>query len=202
MVWVTVPALPGAGAGTNRITSVDLPPSVAGGRPFTLAIRATPRAATLAYAVQDRFPTNWTVQSISHGGSYDPWNHLIKWGPFYDDGERDLAYTILPPPTAAGTVSFGGLGSFDGFDVVVAGNRTDNLTAGPPAWNLSTVDGTGPRFQLSGVPSTGYVIEASTNLINWQLLESITTDSRGTYSLRPPSPNLSRHRFFRARTGP
>jgi hypothetical protein len=112
-----------------------------------------------------------------------------------------LSYTIVPPLNATGTVSFSGIGSFDGFDMAVSGNRTVHLTqSGNLTWNLATIDATGPLFQLSGAPSTGYVVESSTNLVSWQSLQTVLTGPNGLSTFRPPAPSQSRQRYFRART--
>ena len=47
----------------------------------------------------------WTVLTISHGGNYDANNRKVKWGPFFDAGQRDLAYTAQPSASSKKTRS-------------------------------------------------------------------------------------------------
>jgi hypothetical protein len=201
--WVPASPLPALAfpGSTNRLLSLNLPESVPPGRPLTVTIRVTPRLSTLAYAVQDTIPTDWLVESVSHGGNYDHQTRQIRWGPFLDDGERDLSYTIISPPTAAGSISLNGIGSFDGFDVVFSENRTVFVGFGNrPRWVLATTDANGPSFQLAGAPSAAYRIESSTNLLTWQFFSSVTTGPNGIYSFHPPTAGQAPQRYFRARS--
>ncbi|MFO1499954.1 MAG: hypothetical protein U1G07_16445 [Verrucomicrobiota bacterium] len=186
--------------GTNLITSLNPPTSGSAGRPLTLTFRASPRPSTLAYAVQQTVPTNWTVQSISHGGSLDNVNHLVKWGPFYDNGERELSYTMVPPPGASGQTSFTGTGSFDGVNLTVSGSRPVVLSAlANFRWSFAALDPNGLVFQLSGVPMTDYVIESSADLVHWDFEQKGSTGTEGIYSLRVGNTAGSGQRYFRAR---
>ncbi len=127
--------------------------------------------------------------------------HLVKWGPFYDSGERELSYTILPPPTgSSGQISFTGIGSFDGANVTVSGNPSIKLSSqNNPRASLTTVDPYGPIFQLSGRALTDYVIEASVDLIHWEVLERVSTGAQGSYLFTPRNLDQPEQRYFRAR---
>jgi hypothetical protein len=56
----------------------------------------------------------------------------------------------------------------------------------------------GYKFSLSGDPGLSYSIEASTDLINWAPLETVTNGSGGLSWVDSAATNLS-HRFYRAK---
>jgi hypothetical protein len=122
----------------------------------------------------------------------------VKWGPFLDSGERTLTYDVVPAGSA-GQFTFAGTGSFDGSNLPMPGNRGVAIGA-ILRWASVGVVGTTPRFVLSGQPSRSYVIEVSTNLVQWQALQTISTDATGQYTLLPGNPATSPRRFYRART--
>jgi hypothetical protein len=194
--WVSLPAVPSP-ARIHAITST-VPSTATAQTPFAVTITVLPDVATTAYAVEDQIPIGLEVLNISHGGALDLVNRKVKWGPFPDSGERVLTYD-LSAGSSSGTFALVGTGSFDGFNVAIAGNRTVNVGL-PLRWAASVVDAQGPRFTLTGQASRNFVIEVSTNLITWQTLQTVTTDATGLYQFRPANFRSSPHRFYRART--
>jgi hypothetical protein len=93
------------------------------GTPIQVSIAVTPEAGTIAYAVEDTPPQGWIVDDISAGGTYDIGNGKVKWGIFFDDSPQTLTYSVIPAIGAEGTISFSGLGSFDGVSVPITGHR-------------------------------------------------------------------------------
>lgn len=194
--------------GTNAITAT-MTPGVVVGQPINVTILSVPHAFTHAHAVEDHVPYGWAVESISHGGVFDEVNSKVKWGPFYDDGERELSYVLVPTyPTAR--VNLTGTGSYDGCDVPIGGDR--QLSFGPYApveWIFAA-----PQPQDFAVPEEGnfnlsfylgaeatnqYTLEMSTNLVDWQAIGVITTDVSGVYLLLEPMTNSMERRYFRTR---
>lgn len=132
LCWVGCEA-PGAAV----TASVDRPSPIAGdgsamarrevpswyvpGQPAPVSIMVVPTPGSLAYAVEDRVPSGWTVTVVNEGGDYDAANGRVKWGPFVDGAARTLCYLAVPPPTASGEVFFSGAISVDGVSVPVAG---------------------------------------------------------------------------------
>ncbi len=196
--WVNVPRPANATQARTNSISVTMPANGTLQSPFTVTMTARPDSTTSAYAVEDQTPSGWEVLSISHGGAFDAVNRKVKWGPFLDSGERTLSYDIVPAGTA-GQFTFVGTGSFDGVNLSVSGNRVVSI-ATIMRWASASLDGVNPRFVLSGQASRAYVIEVSTNLVQWQTLQTITTDAAGQYTLRPANPATSPRRFYRART--
>lgn len=148
--------------------------------------------------MEDQTPPGWEVLSISHGGNFDAANRKVKWGPLLDSGERTLSYDIVPNGTA-GQFAFVGTGSFDGINLSITNNRVVTI-ATILRWASADLNGATPCFVLTGRASGTYVIEVSTNLIQWQALQTISTDANGQYTLRPANPGTSPQRFYRART--
>ncbi len=74
-----------------------------------------------AYAIEDEPPANWTVGKISSGGSYDPTNHRVKFGPFFDFLPRTLTYEATPPVGDSGEKKFGGIVSADSLILSIEG---------------------------------------------------------------------------------
>lgn len=196
--WVNVPMPAGATQPRTNAVSVAMPASGTLQSPFTVRVTTRPDPATTAYAVEDQTPPGWEVLSISHGGNFDAANRKVKWGPFLDSGERTLSYDIVPNGTA-GQFTFVGTGSFDGLNLSITGNRVMTISS-ILRWASASLDGANPRFVLSGQASRAYVIEVSTNLIQWQTLQTISTDATGQYTLLPANPATSPRRFYRART--
>jgi len=79
---------------------------------LTVTLAAEPTPGLDVYAVEEIVPPGWTVESISHNGSFDIGQGKIKWGPFLDDALRTLAYTITPPADALEPVAMTGLAAF------------------------------------------------------------------------------------------
>jgi hypothetical protein len=202
--WVNLPHAGPRARGAQVASGLALPASVLPGTLFSVTLRVTPTNTVQTYAVQDQPPVGWTnVMNISYGGSYDSVHRFVKWGPFYDNAPRDLSYDLAAPASAAGAQSFQGIASFDGDDFPVSGTRSTTVSAEPgPVWTSARLEGGGPAFTLVGQVNTAYQIEASTNLIDWQLLQTTTTSAAGVSVFQPVNPTQSPHRFFRARRLP
>ena len=198
--WVNIPRPPTHAPGTNFITST-MPDALPPGASFTVTLHALPHQGISVYAVEDRVPAGWQIASISHGGSLDEINRKIKWGPFYDNGERELTYDVTPAGTNT-SATLVGTGSFDGFNVPITGNRYLSIETGslPLRWATTRAKGQPPVLVLRGESSTTYVIEVSTNLTQWEVLRTISTDPVGRYFLNASNSPAEDRQFYRART--
>lgn len=188
---------------TNIIRSSALATTPTQSR-VTITLTPIPASGTIAYAVEDQVPQSWQVQSVSHGGTFDSVQHKVRWGPFLDDGERDLTYDVTVG-SAQGPFTLVGNGSFDGVNVAITGTRVVTVGSGgggggaAPKWVDSGVDATGPFYLLKGDLRSAYVIESSIDLVAWQTLQTISTDGTGQTLFRPTQSNGTQPRFFRAR---
>jgi uncharacterized repeat protein (TIGR01451 family) len=113
-----------AGQGMGSAVSNLVPGEYTPGEGVQVTIAVVPDAATQVYAVEDGPPSGWTISAISDNGSLDAVNGLVKWGPFFDNLDRDLSYVATPPVGETGQQSFSGQASFDGAGVAITGGRT------------------------------------------------------------------------------
>jgi hypothetical protein len=198
--WVNIPRVTtSTTTRTNTIRS-SAPASAPPQSRITVKLIPSPGAGTTAYAVEEQIPTGWEVLGVSHGGAFDTVQRKVRWGPFLDDGERELTYDVAVG-TGQGQITLVGTGSFDGFNVAVSGNRVINVgSAGIAArWASYGRDGVGPFFVLNGELRRTYVIESSTDLLSWQVSQTVSTDAAGQFLFRPPNPTGIRYHFYRAR---
>jgi hypothetical protein len=63
------------------------------------------------------------VSEISDDGVYDPATGKVKFGPFTDANARTLTYRVTPPADATGRREFSGVGSIDGVNYRIGGDR-------------------------------------------------------------------------------
>lgn len=108
--------------GSNEIIS-RLPPLYLPGGTLNLTNQVRLASETLVYAIEDQVPKGWQIGEVNHGGQFDAAAGKIKWGPFFDRVERELICELKPPNSSTGLVTFAGLGSFDGEEIAVGGNR-------------------------------------------------------------------------------
>ena len=45
-------------------------------------------------ALEVYIPRGWQVTSVSDAGTWDASHHKIKWGPFFEDAPRAVAFTV------------------------------------------------------------------------------------------------------------
>lgn len=112
----------------------------------------------------------------------------------YHDWIDAVVGGVLPRPDLAGRVASGGILSAPGALTRLLPHvpRLTRLTIG-----TSNLDGTA-QMKLSGEPGSPYEIEFSEDLVDWQFLESRTTDNAGQLSLELGT-TVHRQGFLRAR---
>ncbi len=198
--WVNTIPIPGYTNTGSSLTST-LPPTLHQADVLNVNLLVAPSDAILAHAVEDAVPVGWTVIEISHGGHFDERNQKVKWGPFLDNGQRELSYTVRSPATN-GSFTFAAQASFDGLNLPTTVRRAVELTNANSVqlvFAASRLDGQGPLFTVRGAPLTRYDVEISTNLVTWSPLRSVVTDSAGLSPFRPPAPLVANGAYFRAR---
>ena len=175
----------------STITS-QLPAQFADGELITLGLVVSPSASTRVYAVEDRIPAGWAVRSVSHGGTFDVQTRLVKWGPYFSADPVVLTCELEAPRTAVSTeATFAGVGSFDGLNLTIAGQRrikriasevtrslpvevlmngtlsvTNSVSPDPTVKVYAVEDELPSGTQADGI-SHGGVFDASTRRIKW-----------------------------------
>ncbi len=109
---------------TGTAVSTFDPSQYTPGVGLEVTIAVVPDIATQVHALEDGPPAGWNISEISDGGTFDAVNGLVKWGPYFDNLDRDLVYVATPPPGESGPHSFSGRASFDGSSFPVTGDRT------------------------------------------------------------------------------
>jgi hypothetical protein len=87
--------------------------------PVSITVR--PDAGVQTYALEDVPPAGMVVANINEGGVLD--NGKVKWGPFFDNQDRDLSYEITPPAGTEGALGWTGVFSHDGVGEAICGDR-------------------------------------------------------------------------------
>ena len=64
--------------------------------------------------------------------------------------------------------------------------------------DMSNISTTGTKLTMAGVPGNVYQIQASTNLVNWAILNSVTADPAGMIQVTDPAAKNYPNRFYRA----
>ncbi len=117
-------------SGFGTAISSFSPAAYTPGNGVLVNIVVTPGSATQVYAVEDSPPVGWVLTNINNSGSYDGNAKKVKWGPFFDNTVRTLAYIATPPDREIGAKTFTGVASFDGKSVAIGGRRAiDNCCA-------------------------------------------------------------------------
>lgn len=114
--------MPAPGAGTESAER-RLPDSAVAGGSLEVAIAVSPPSTISVYALEERVPQGATVTSVEGGGQWDQAAGTIKWGPYFDNQSRVLAYVLQLPSSLSGNVSFDGRLSLDGTSEAIGGVR-------------------------------------------------------------------------------
>ena len=169
----------------------------AAGVPISIVLTAAPDTNVLAYAAEDQLPAGWLVTTVTEGGFYDPIQHKVKWGPFFDNTPRALSYTAVPPVGATGLTLFVGAAAYDGASLPWAGQRAITDSPVPAALTLE-YSPTNGFFRLNIQLEQGfdYLLQASSDLTNWTTLTNHFAD---TNLWRFTDPDFSNYteRYFR-----
>jgi VWFA-related protein len=98
----------------------SLPLGYAAELPIPVAVAVRPEDSVQTYALEDIPPAGMAVSNISDAGVLD--NGKVKWGPFFDNLDRDLGYNITPPSGTQGSLGWSGLFSHDGVSEPICGD--------------------------------------------------------------------------------
>jgi hypothetical protein len=191
----SAPAALAPAEGSPTITR-RVPPVYVPGQPVLISLEIAPGALVAAFAAEELVPEGWTLSSVNEAGEFDPVNQRVKWGPFLDSAPRSLRYALTPPVSAREILTLRGQGSFDGRSQPAQGEA---LLA-PAGWlevDLSAGEGAF-HLRLFGEPGREYLIEASTNLLDWIELGRVTASATAT-TFADTEAGQHAMRFYRVR---
>ncbi|MCC7373456.1 MAG: hypothetical protein IT581_02285 [Verrucomicrobiales bacterium] len=119
-----------ATAARNRVAR-SLPSGFRPGGTLTVTLDAVPLSNVVVYAVEERVPRGWRVDSVSDGGVVDASSGRVRWGPFVGAAPRQLSMVVTPPSSGADAVAvFQGIAAFDQRTVEIEGTQEINMNAG------------------------------------------------------------------------
>ena len=180
------------------IVTSDMPKNYVPTESFTVSLPVQPPTGGFSYAVEDGLPSGWSAINISDGGEFDSVEMKVRWF-FLDDISRTLSYTAVPETNATGLAVFAGAVSFDGLEQTIEGERK---LAGASRLSLPVkTTGGGVALSVRGEIGAHYVIEGSTDLIAWNVLQT-AINVTGILQLAEPAVGPSGYRFYRARKLP
>ncbi len=167
----------------------------------TLRVTVKPASSTSAYVVEDQPPTGWTISNINEGGVFDTANGKVKWGLFFDNQARTLTYQVAPPAKAAEVGSFRGTANFDGLNEVVIGGERQMVLQPPRlnAWQLTVQPDGSVRLDLEMPTGIRFVVEASADLVHWEMIADQVTDGPVFTLQDDASAATARSRFYRTK---
>jgi hypothetical protein len=175
----------------NRI----LPKAFVASEAFTVRVTVRPPETAMVYAVEEQVSSDCSVTQISHDGEFDAVNGRIKWGPFFDNAERELSFVLAAAPTAQATLTFSGTASFDGSSHPIVGPELIRRAIRLISLDVLS-DG---QFGLSVGAADGqrYRIETSPDLQTWSALVTATSND-GMLRFSDPEADQQSQRFYRA----
>jgi len=166
------------------------------GDSITVTITVSPAAGVSAFAAEEQVPPGWTVSNFSHGGQLDAVNGRVKWGPFLDPTPRSLSYQAVPPADVQTGILFTGLASYDGVATPIGGDSQSRPGCRLAAHYL--VQQAALQLSLTGLVGARFQIEASSDLVNWVSLTTVT-NNQGSVQLPAAGTAAWPQRFYRAR---
>lgn len=174
----------------------SLPASYQPNQPLAVVIAAMPVESTRAYAVVETPPAGWIIRNLSHEGRWDPVHRQIKWGPYFDQTPRRLAYDAVPGPESTGPAAFGGRASFDGHGFAASGAaQAWPLGQGPAPRLVARLGPAGLLLELQGEAGSRYEVESSDDLLTWNGGPTVTADTAGKAATQVGANGAAR--FFR-----
>ena len=84
-------------------------------------ISVRPPEDTVVYVLEEQVLAGTEPSDIGEGGVFNPSTRMITWGPYFDQQERTLTYSIVVPDGGGDTVRFRGTVSIDGVSAPVGG---------------------------------------------------------------------------------
>lgn len=195
---VPPPITPGA-TSTNSFATREAPRFFTNGVPVPIVLTVTPAETTLVNAIEEELPVGWALVSASDGVT-NVTRGKLRWGPFFDARPRTLTYQIVAHAITNDFAVLDGHAAFDGLGLRTTGAdrmiRSDAPLA-PEFTEYQLTPAGGIELTLKGLAGEVYLLSASTNLISWQPLATLT-NLAGTMNYVDPAATNHPGRFYRA----
>jgi hypothetical protein len=184
----------------------SLPPNYVASEGFPVTDLASPATNISVYAVQDTLPSGWSATNINNDGTFDTNGGTVQWGPFFDNLQRALSYTAVPPALASGPAVFTGTALFNSTSIPIAGQRQTipGSAQGQPQplvlIHMTLING---QFQFDFTNNTGLSVTpyATTNLSlplsQWQALGAPQPLGGGVFQFNDATATNYTRRFYR-----
>lgn len=151
--------------------------------PTRVTIRIKPPAGTSTYAIEESVPAAWTISDPGDGFASAG---KIRFGPYYDNQERILAYTVVPD-AADSIASLSGMVSYDGL--------IESISSAVELLRAERISGDEVRIHCTGASGNQYVLETAPS-IDSEAWTSIGTIENGQYIVRTATASKQ---FYRIR---
>jgi len=164
----------------------------------TVTVTVIPGPGVRTFAVEDTVPPGFVISVAAPAeGAFDQASLKVKWGPFFDNQPRTLSYRYTPPAGFSGAALLAGVGSFDGVDISITGDRQVVVDSGAPKLTIDLRRG----VQLTGAIGRTYRVEWSpvvTGGIWTPVATVVLTNTRQLWVDSSAPARSGSNRFYRA----
>ena len=169
------------------------------GTELAVTLFVSPAEKVSAYVVEEKVPQGRTVGEVSDDGAFDSSASKVRWGPFFDHQSRELKYRLLSESATPSFGRFAGIASFDGWNVEAIGPDAV-VPLAQMRWDTPRITQDGSlTLSLKGEPGQRYVVEVSTDLMNWKEVTKVTAEADGALHHSERIESSRSQQFFRAR---
>jgi len=117
-----VPATGGKQGRGSLISNIERP-VISAGVPVRVTLEAYPQEGTSSYLVEEHIPEGLAIHDAGTG-VFDASTRVLRFGPFFDDQERQLSFELTSAENRSVVVDLDASASFDGTQILASGVRS------------------------------------------------------------------------------